>query len=321
MKRILTIIGCTVLFFIASCFIFMFYWTQRDDYGYEIEMPQEPVYNFIEPESFDRNGNLVVLTSNQHGNNIYSMYSVGNSDDYKKEVESQNANSFLIDDYSFYNDERLESQSGNAFRLVIFNDKFISDFDNYSSYEEANDSIYRYYEKPETLENLDVETNFYRGEIKFKDEYVTDKDLIDRACTSVNNYFISEEKYEEMFETYVSENGEKLILYPHPLFDKAYLVKVPSGLGFAPAWSFVGFKKLDTPIEYYDLDASKNIINNETRGEFKKTYEYQVFGFQVEYRMDNFNVLGKIMFTENDKRLYMDEKEFKSLVDNITIKK
>jgi len=330
MKRILSISIFTVSIFAIVSFIFMSFKSTYDASG-NTNYPFKDGPKLKHHESFSVEGNRAILINLENNNSLYfpslsEDLDLGRQfDNFSDELIRENH--FYIDFMNVYNNEDIENTSNYKRVDLIFNNKTVPRFDNFSSYEEVEDYKYRFYDlTPEIIKNADATDLIVQS---FKNKDASDKDSIERMEIHSGNYYITTAQmkaYRTSLEK--KEMGTKAFFYEHPLFDEAYLMKQTLPENF-PLWSFTGFKKLDTPIEFYDLSDANSVINDETCEEFKDAYTYQVFviyanyySYPIEgYRSRELEYFTQLRFNKNVKDLFIDKNEMKALMDSVQIKK
>jgi len=319
MKRILTISIFTVSIFAIGLFAFMSFKetynaSMNDNYPFK-DSPSLKLH-----ESFSAEENRALLINLGNSNDIIfphsSEYTFERFENFSVEVIKEN--NFYIDFISVYDNENLEN-TGNLKRdEFVFNDKIISDFDNFSSYEKVDDYEYRFYDlTPEIIKNTNATSSVIQY---FENKNIGDTDSIESLNIDFGNTYMTTAEAEYLKSFYKNQPmGIKVFFYEHPLFDEAYLVKHTLAEAL-PLWGFVGFKKLDTPIEFYNLSDANSILNNETREEFKDAYTYQVFSIFPTYHTEKWEFFAELRLNKNSKDLFIDKNEMKKIIDSIQIK-
>ena len=271
-------------------------------------------------ESFSSEDERAMLINLGNSNDIVFPYLLkdlaGRFENFSDEVIRENH--FYIDFMNTYNNENIQNTSNYSRNDLVFNNKTFPRFDNFSSYEKVDDYEYRFYEMtPEIIKNADTTSMIFQS---FKNKNISDNDSIESLdIVSVNSYMTTAEAEYFQSSHKKSPMGGKVFFYEHPLFDEAYLVKRTLAESL-PVWGFVGFKKLDTPIEFYNLSDANSILNNETREEFKDAYTYQVFSIFPTYHTEKWEFFAELRLNKNSKDLFIDKNEMKKIIDSIQIK-
>ena len=313
MKRILTIIICAFLFFMIGSFAFMSFKTTYDEHStYNFRMFD--TNSLRSHESFDVRGNVSILANLENTNDMKIPAMSESFESFSDDIIKNNH--LYIDATFLYENENINSGVINRGGIFVFNDKIVGDFDNYFSYDEVDGLNYRFYEMtPKIIENADSNLFFNQS---FKLKNPKNSDYINSSTLRFSDAYFTTEEAEELLSAFLHPTvGFKLYLYPHPLFENSYLIKESAN---SLGWRFIGFRKLDTPVEFYNLSGGESIIDNDTCNEFKDLYTYQIFEIGTSYSTGKGNIFSELFLSANDKNLFIDKNEFKTLVDSIQFK-
>jgi len=187
MKRILSISIFTVSIFAIVSFIFMSFKSTYDASG-NTNYPFKDGPKLKHHESFSVEGNRAILINLENNNSLYfpslsEDLDLGRQfDNFSDELIRENH--FYIDFMNVYNNEDIENTSNYKRVDLIFNNKTVPRFDNFSSYEEVEDYKYRFYDlTPEIIKNADATDLIVQS---FKNKDASDKDSIERMDHSAN---------------------------------------------------------------------------------------------------------------------------------------